>query len=196
MAGPQLGRIMKAELGNRFVSANLPLLHKRTQEMTGESEFRPGIDKGREGIDISGEFERQFFGDIMLFTLQALVESGYPQQPISVKQIEQVLLDTESSLLNRYHRMQQEIMVKLGKLKYQIEDRNCWWWHNPDTGDAIKNFQRFIEYMEYNFDETSPGYGTIQSPPHRQQRREQTLQALCSYRKDRNNWRQALEFSN
>ncbi|MGD8912139.1 MAG: hypothetical protein PVJ68_05245 [Candidatus Thiodiazotropha sp.] len=192
MAGPQLGRIMKAELGNRFVSANLPLLHKRTQEMTGESEFRPGIDKGREGIDISEEFERQFFGDIMLFSLQALVASGYPQRPMSVKQIEQILLDTESSLLDRYHQMQQEIMIKLDRLKQQIEDRNHWWWHNPDAANAIENFQRFMQNMALNFSEDSSGNGMISSASHRQQRRDQILQALCSYSEDRDNWRQAL----
>ncbi|MES9944071.1 MAG: hypothetical protein ABW080_03820 [Candidatus Thiodiazotropha sp.] len=192
MAGPQLGRILKSELGSRFVSANLPLLHKRTRDQTGESEFRPGIDKGRTGIDISGEFERQFFGDIMLFSLQRLVESGYPQQRLKVEQIEQVLLDTESTLLERYRRMQQEIMAKLEKLKQYVEDRNAWWWHNPDAVDAIEHFQGFIETMACNFGETSPSYNMIQSSSHRQQRRKQILQALSAYPEDRDNWRRAL----
>jgi hypothetical protein len=192
MAGPQLGRIMKAELEGRFASANLPLLHKRTQDMSGESECRPGIDKGRASIDISGEFERQFFGDIMLFSLQALVDSGYPQQQMSIKQIKQVLLNTESTLLERYQQMQQEIMTKLEKLKQHIENRDCWWWHYPDAGEAIENFQRFIENMAFNFGGASPGYGMIQSTSHRQQRREQILQALYAYSEDRDNWRQVL----
>jgi hypothetical protein len=193
MAGPQLGRIMKKELGNRFVSANLPLLHKRTQEMIGESEFRPGIDKDQGGIDICGEFERQFFGDVMLFSLQALIESGYLQQrQMSVKQIEQVLFDTESTLLDRYHRMQQEIISKLEKLKQQIEDRDRWWWHNRNAKDAIENIQDFIHNMTLNFGEASPGYGMIRSTSHRQQRREQILLALYSYSEDRDIWHQIL----
>ncbi|MHB1292300.1 MAG: hypothetical protein ACYCY5_08955, partial [Sulfuricella sp.] len=43
MAGPVLGRLIKSEIGERFVSANLPMLHKRTVRATGQSEFRPGI---------------------------------------------------------------------------------------------------------------------------------------------------------
>jgi hypothetical protein len=192
MAGPQLGRIMKKELGDRFASANLPLLHKRTQEMIGESEFRPGIDKDSGEIDISGEFERQFFGDIMLFSLQALIESGYTQQQMSAKQIEQVVLDTESTLLDRYQQMQQEIMTKLDKLKQLVEDRERWWWHNRDAEDAIVNIHRFIHNIAFNFGEASPGYGMIRSTSHRQQRREQILQALYSYSEDRDNWHQIL----
>jgi hypothetical protein len=192
MAGPQLGRIMKAELGGRFVSANLPLLHKRTQGMTGKSEFRPGIDKYQEGIDISGEFERQFFGDIMLFSLRSLIESDYPQQSINSEQIEQILLDTESTLLERYHRTQKQTMAKLERLKHQFEDRDCWWQQEPKLTTAIGNFQRFIQNIVFNFGEEAPGYRMIQSPRHRQQRRGQILQALRSYRKDRDNWRQIL----
>jgi hypothetical protein len=193
MAGPQLGRILKAELGSRFVSANLPLLHKRAREQTGESEFRPGIDKHRKVIDISGEFERQFFGDVMLFTLRTLVESRYPQQPMSVEQIEQVLLDTESTLLDRYRRMRHEIMTKLDSLIHQFGDRNHWWWHDKGAAEAIEHFQRFIDNMRYNFAEASPGYGMIESVRHRQQRRAQILQALCAYSKDRETWRLVLD---
>lgn len=41
MSGPTLGRLMKAELGDKFISANLPMLHTRTLDATGEAEFRP-----------------------------------------------------------------------------------------------------------------------------------------------------------
>ena len=45
IAGPVLGRLVQAGSGPAFASANLPLLHKRTEEQTGQSEFRPGIDR-------------------------------------------------------------------------------------------------------------------------------------------------------
>ncbi|PVV10785.1 MAG: hypothetical protein B6D77_07810 [gamma proteobacterium symbiont of Ctena orbiculata] len=192
MAGPQLGRILESELGNRFVSANLPLLHKRTRDQTGESEFRPGIDKGRTGIDISGEFERQFFGDIMLFSLQALIEHGYPRQKITDERIAQILITTESSMLDRYKQMQQEIMAKLETLKQQIDNRDRWWLHCSLTTDAIENIRQFIGNMAGNFGEGSPGYAMISSIQHRQRRRQQILQALQSYTEDRENWRQLL----
>lgn len=193
MAGPQLGRILKTELGNRFVSANLPLLHKRAREQSGESEFRPGIEKHREGIDISGEFERQFFGDVMLFTLRTLIQSGYPQQQMSAEQIGQALHETETTLLHRYHKMQQDIISNLDQLADRLDDRDRWWWREPGAADSIEHFQRFIHNMRSNFGETSPGYAMIQSTQHRLERKEQMLQALCAYSKDRNNWRKILD---
>jgi len=63
MAGPVLGRIIKSEIADRFVSANLPMLHKRTVEDIGQSEFRPGVNKKQSIIDLSEEFERQFYGE-------------------------------------------------------------------------------------------------------------------------------------
>ncbi|PKM43093.1 MAG: hypothetical protein CVV05_16235 [Gammaproteobacteria bacterium HGW-Gammaproteobacteria-1] len=79
MAGPTLGRIIKAELGEQFVSANLPMLHKRTVEELGQSEFRPGIERAAARVDLSGEFERQYFGDVMLFSMQRLTVGCAPR---------------------------------------------------------------------------------------------------------------------
>ena len=46
------------------------MLHNRTVESGGQSEFRPGIETTRATIDMSGEFERQFYGDVMLFSVE------------------------------------------------------------------------------------------------------------------------------
>jgi hypothetical protein len=183
---------MKAELGERFVSANLPMLHKRTHEETGEAEFRVGIDKQRADIDISGEFERQFFGDIMLFTLRSLVEEGYPHRPIGNRRIHQILSETESTMQHRYSDNRKEIEAKLQALRRQIEERDRWWWRNGDAADAIANFRRFIDNMAYNFGEQSPGYRMIDSSRHREMRRQQIVQAILAYKQDRDNWRKAL----
>jgi hypothetical protein len=109
-----------------------------------------------------------------------------------IEQIEQVLLDTESTLLDRYHGMQQAVMVKLEQLKQRFEDRDCWWWRNRDANEAIENLQRFIHNMAFNFGEASPGYNMVQSEAYRQQRRAQILKALDSYSDDRDIWRQIL----
>ena len=76
MSGPTLGRILKAELGKQFISANLPMLHKRTVESGGQAEFRPGIETRAATIDMGGEFERQFYGDVMLFSVEKLASEG------------------------------------------------------------------------------------------------------------------------
>ncbi|MEW8563129.1 MAG: glycosyltransferase family A protein [Candidatus Thiodiazotropha sp.] len=192
MAGPQLGRIMQAELGDRFVSANLPLMHRRTHEATGESEFRAGVDKAQSGIDISGEFERQFFGDLMLFTLQGLIVAGYPLHQLSDEQIQEVLDDTESDMLNRYREKHKEIMAKLERFQQRFEDQRHWWWQSRDAIGAVDNFRCFIDNMVHNFGNQSPGYALIESPQHRQRRRQAILQALRSYAQDRANWQLAL----
>ncbi|MCG8428908.1 MAG: glycosyltransferase family 2 protein, partial [Chromatiales bacterium] len=76
MAGPVLGRLIKAEIGDRFISANLPMLHRRTVEEIGQSEFRAGVDHSDQLTDIGDELERQFYGDVMLFSVTALTEQG------------------------------------------------------------------------------------------------------------------------
>jgi hypothetical protein len=83
MAGPTLGRIIKGELGDMFVSANLPMLHKRTVEELGQSEFRPGIERAAARVDLSGEFERQYFGDVMLFSMERLTVGRAPHTDTS-----------------------------------------------------------------------------------------------------------------
>jgi len=83
MAGPVLGRILKAELGDDFISVNLPMLHKRTVDTLGQSEFRAGVVHKKDNIDLSDEFVRQFFGDVMLFSTIKLTESDYPKKNIS-----------------------------------------------------------------------------------------------------------------
>src|SRR5574340_918440 len=68
MAGPALGRILRKRLKHNFVSANLPLLHKRTIQSSYSNEFRSGIAGTMNSIDLSLEFNRQFWGDVMLFS--------------------------------------------------------------------------------------------------------------------------------
>lgn len=87
MSGPTMGRLLQAELGPRFVSANLPMLHKRTLETTGQSEFRPGVEDDSAVIDLCGEFERQFHGDVMLFSMQQLTAQGYPGKVLDMAAI-------------------------------------------------------------------------------------------------------------
>ncbi len=55
MSGPTMGRMLKATIGPRFVSANLPMLHRRTLEVTGQAEFRPGVHDTNRSIDLCGE---------------------------------------------------------------------------------------------------------------------------------------------
>ena len=193
MAGPTLGRIIKAEIGEKFASANLPMLHKRTTDETGESEFRPGVNRQQENIDLSDEFERQFFGDVMLFTIEKLNESGYPNKTLDKNTVETALENIEQSLHQKYKEKHRQIMKSLDTLKSIFDDERCWWNSNPDTKQARKKVQNFIENIDHNFGENSQGHILINSEPHKKNRHDKILQAILSYKNDRARWEAILK---
>lgn len=193
MAGPVLGRIIKSEIGDQFVSANLPMLHKRTTDETGESEFRPGVNREQENVDLSDEFERQFFGDVMLFTIEKLSQLGYPQQSLDQNTIEAALQETEQSLHQKYETKHQQIMDKHETLKAVFNDARCWWNGTPDTEKANQQIHRFIKNIEHNFGAGSQGYKLINYEPNQKKRHDEILQAIISYKEDRATWDELLK---
>ena len=193
MAGPVLGRIIKSEIGDRFVSANLPMLHKRTTDETGESEFRPGVNREQENIDLSDEFERQFFGDVMLFTIEQLSQSGYPEKTLDQNKIESVLIETEQSFHKKYDSKHQQIMEKMEILKSIFNNERCWWNNTPDTTQARELIQNFINNIDHNFGANSQGHALINSKANQIKRHNEILQAILSYKKDRASWEALLK---
>jgi hypothetical protein len=194
MAGPVLGRLIQAELGEDFISANLPMLHKRTVESIGASEFRPGIERDQSGIlvDLSGEYERQFFGDVMLFTISRLTAAGFPTQPLSCKQIQQQLQQVESELLEKYHQKHQQVVLRLTQLSEQWHTEHQWWHQQSNLNTAHKQVTQFLKNMEYNFGDQGAGLGQIESKAHRQLCLQQIHSAISSYQSDRNRWQQYM----
>jgi hypothetical protein len=193
MAGPVLGRIIKAEIKHRFVSANLPMLHKRTVEEIGESEFRPGLNNKHNTIDLSGEFERQFFGDVMLFTMEKLIAMGYPAKPVEKQKIIQALEATEHDMRQRYAAKQVQIRDKLNLLKSLFFDSNNWWNTVSGMEPVTTNFTIFINNIEHNFGETSHCYELIDSEANRSIRFKEMLEAITVYPLDIQNWATVLE---
>src|SRR5512143_4142458 len=111
MSGPTLGRLMKAELCDRFVSANLPMLHTRTLDATGEAEFRPGVVTRADRVDLADEFERQFHGDVMLFSVERLAALGFPQQDLSRETVAATLDAVHAEMAQRYRARHAEIVI-------------------------------------------------------------------------------------
>lgn len=192
MAGPVLGRIIKAESKHRFVSANLPMLHKRTVEEIGESEFRPGINSEHNKIDLSGEFERQFFGDVMLFTMEKLTAMGYPARPVAEQLIIQTLEATEQDIRQQYAAKQAQTLEKLTLLKTLFFDNNKWWNITGGLESACENFRIFIDNIEQNFGTTSRCYERIDSTVNRSRRLREMLEAITHYPVDRQAWSATL----
>jgi hypothetical protein len=178
MSGPTLGRILKAELGERFVSANLPMLHKRTVESGGQAEFRPGIATVEAAIDMSGEFERQFYGDVMLFATE--------RRPTGA---DFLLLDTvREEMLAKYNARQQAILNRLGLIETLLNDPARWWHTLP----AAQRFRHFCANVRRNFGTDSSGQALINDPARWMRWRGDLAAAVARYPTERTAWEQAL----
>ena len=194
MAGPVLGRLVQAGSGPAFASANLPLLHKRTEEETGQSEFRPGIDRAANGADLSGEFERQYFGDVMLFTVIELVEQGYPQSVLSLETIRDTLAATDQRMRAQYDENRARVLARLAELETVLQDSAAWW-NTPVAVETRARLAAFVVSLHTNFDQNTPAWQLISDPAHHTQRCADMAEALASYRMDCHQWRHVLQAS-
>lgn len=193
MAGPVLGRLIKAQIKGQFVSANLPMLHQRTVQETGESEFRPGIHRASAQVDLSGEFERQFFGDVMLFAIEQLTARGYPHTQLPEEQIALTVQATEREMYDKYMRKRVQISGKLQRLRTLLTDPANWWNRAGGLDGARADFARFIDNMEHNFGDQAAGYQLIADDSHRQRRLEAICDAIARYAEERSAWDAALD---
>lgn len=191
MSGPTLGRLMKAELGARFISANLPMLHTRTLGATGAAEFRPGVVTEADHIDLSDEFERQFFGDVMLFTVERLTALGFPQQQLSSEILAATLDAVHADIAQKYQVRQVEIVAKLAALTTLLNEP-AQRWQQPQQAGALTHFRLFLDNMQHNFGVDAPAHARIVSNANWQSWRQRQLAALTRFHADRRVWNQAL----
>ncbi|HEY9198595.1 MAG TPA: hypothetical protein VIR60_04445, partial [Gammaproteobacteria bacterium] len=191
MSGPTLGRLMKAELEEKFISANLPMLHTRTLDATGEAEFRPGVVTQADAIDLADEFGRQFYGDVMLFSVERLAAQGFPQQDLSSDAIAATLDAVHADMALKYRIRHAAIVKKLAALSALLNNP-AHWWHAPEHAEALAQFRVFLDNMQRNFGTDSPGHARIASEAHWQPWRQCQLAALTRFHADRNAWTQAL----
>lgn len=188
MAGPVLGRLIKSEINDRFVSANLPMLHQRTVVETGEAEFRPGIYRRMECIDLTDEYERQFFGDVMLFSMDKLIALGYPKESLSLDSIQETVRSIDKNLHGKYTEKHQQIIHKLQTLKTLLSDQTSWWNSIPELEASVNNFRLFINNVEHNFGDGAKGFELISNEIHRDQRLNQIVNAIAEYPVDSQSW--------
>ncbi len=193
MSGPTAGRLIAAEIGERFASFNMPNLHRRTTEAGMSDDFRPGVEvdqagMGQASIDLSNEFERQFFGDLMLFTTEALVKQADVTQPFARDGIEAVINQKETELLALYQQKHDAIVEKNRQLSALIFNAGHWWLNEPSLANALRQVRAFIDNIDRNFGEHAAAWGQIQSAEHRAQRKQQIIEALMNYRAERDAW--------
>jgi hypothetical protein len=192
MSGPTAGRLIAAEIGGRFASANLPHLHRRTNEAGLGDAFRPGVELADDGaqdrIDLSDEFERQFFGDLMLFTTQALVKQADVSSPFGEDSVTAVMATTEQQLLGLYRQKHDAIRARIRRLDELVFHAGHWWLDAPELAVALRQVRSFIDNIDANFGARSPAWQQIRSPEHRAGRKQQILEALLNYRAERDAW--------
>ena len=192
MSGPTLGRLVKAQIGPRFVSANLPMLHKRTVDGTAQAEFRPGILAAAQAIDMSGEFERQFYGDVMLFSIERLTAMGYPQQPVAADVLAATLTGVRAEMLERYNARHETIRAKLRQLEALLHDPAHWWNSTPANAVAVGNFAAFAANVARNFGAEAPACQRINSADLWAKWHADLLDAVLRYPEDSQTWRRTL----
>jgi len=188
MSGPTAGRLIAAEIGARFASFNMPNLHRRTTEAGLADDFRPGVEVGQASIDLSNEFERQFFGDLMLFTTEALVKQADVNQPFARDAAEAVINQKETELLALYQQKHDAIVEKNRQLSDLVFNADHWWQNTPALANALRQVRAFIDNIDRNFGEHALAWRQIQSAEHRAARKQQIVEALINYRAERDAW--------
>ena len=192
MAGPTLGRILKTRLKSRFASANLPLLHKRTISDKHADEFRTGILRNEDTIDLSEEFIKQFWGDVMLFSVDELTKLGYPDKEIGLKQITGIVNKTSDNLHKLYMKQQFETHEKMLKLKNYLTDTSFWWNTASSMDEALRKFQLFCSTVERNFGPDSQVMKNLSEQIKSSIYSEKIIQAIRSFHEDEIYWKEAL----
>ncbi len=192
MAGPVLGRLIQAGSGAAFVSANLPLLHRRTVEAQGAAEFRPGVDRSAPLVDLSGEFERQFYGDVMLFTVIELVERGYPESQPESEEIRTQVRATETRMRAQYADVRRRVLARLDELEAVLSDPGHWWNDNAGYAETLTLFGQFATSLRANFGDDARAWQIIDDDAHREARCAAITDALAAYRLDRASWERVL----
>lgn len=188
MSGPTAGRLIAAEIGERFASFNMPNLHRRTTEAGLTDDFRPGVAVDQASIDLSNEFERQFFGDLMLFTTEALVKQADVNQPFARDAAEAVINQKETELLALYQQKHDAIVEKNQQLNELVFNADHWWQNTPALANALRQVRAFIDNIDRNFGEHALAWRQIQSTEHRAARKQQIVEALINYRAERDAW--------
>jgi hypothetical protein len=188
MSGPTAGRLIAAEIGSRFASFNMPNLHRRTTEAGLADDFRPGVELGEESVDLSSEFERQFFGDLMLFATDALVRQTDVNQPFVHAIVEAVVNQKEAELLALYQHKHDAIVDKNRQLNDLVFNAGHWWLGAATQVDALRHVRAFIDNIDRNFGANALAWRQIQSDYHRAERKQQIIEALLNYRAERDVW--------
>lgn len=191
MAGPALGRILKQRLGNSFVSANLPLLHRRTAG--GKNEFRSGLVESRGSIDLSAEYNRQFWGDVMLFSIESLTALGYPDRCLDYKLIAETVAGVREKFYSLYRGNQTLVTDKIKKIRGILSDQRNWWNRDGRDRTSLENFRTFCDTAENNFGIDSAAINKVSEQIAEGAYTEKIIKAIEEFYEDDFLWNELLQ---
>jgi hypothetical protein len=199
MAGPVLGRLLNARLQSKFVSANLPMLHKRTVKSTGQAEFRAGVKNNHKTINLDDEFIRQFYGDVMLFSIKKITEQGLLDETSNDdnnSRIQTIIETTYNSLKTNYIEKHHIILQLKSDIQSQLNNQLSWWNKLPVDADNInqakKNFYNFLDNIQTNFENNSFAYQQISSKDHVTKHLRSIQHAIQHYKIDMDSWKKHI----
>ncbi len=196
MAGPVLGRLLNEKLQGKFVSANLPMLHNRTVDNTGQSEFRAGVENHETRIDLGNEFIRQFYGDVMLFSIKKITEQTSPNQKNHNQYIHATVTDTYASIKQNYIEKHHTVLQLKSQIQAHLDDQKNWWNDSTEKSAEIdqakNNFNNFLQNIQSNFDQNSFAFQQISSSENAEKYLASIEHAIMSYQTDMDNWGKAL----
>ncbi len=192
MAGPTLGRILKSKIGGRFVSANLPLLHKRTAVTGGGAEFRSGIIRSEETIDLSMECSRQFWGDVMLFSVESLSFAGYPAAGADFDAIVGTVRRTQEELWELYREKYAKTDERILGIRHHLSSPG-WWNSLPETEEAAARFGRFCDLSGRNFGTKSEGFKKLSEQIVKGGMLNRIIESIHLYCEDEEAWNGMME---
>ncbi len=192
MGGPTLGRILRRKIKGKFVSANLPLLHIRTITGNYTNEFRSGILQKGDTMDLSGEFQRQFWGDIMLFSAEALCDTGYPEKRIEASEIADIVGRVQDRIWNLYKGHQAAASAKVMEIRQLLTDPARWWNKGHATKSPVASLMTFASMVDKNFGTASGAIKTISDQIAEGSSTETIISALNSFYDDERAWNELL----
>jgi hypothetical protein len=192
MAGPALGRLLKARIGKRFVSANLPLLHKRTLATNHQGEFRSGLNNQDRGVNLIDESIRQFWGDVLLFSVEELTKYGYPDTQLKLESLANIVNKTKEKMWRLYTKNNEAISEKMALLKDYLTNPGHWWNRSEDLKGAVGHYKTFCSSVEFNFGIQSEGYQELKDTFVCRDFSSRIAKALYDFYEDERLWHEVL----
>ena len=129
----------------------------------------------------------------MLFTVIDLVKLGYPEQQPVIGEIHEQVQATETSMRAHYTETRQRVLMRLDELESLLSDTSHWWNSDDSHAQTRALFEQFTATLRANFGADARSWQLLDDETHRETRCAAIVDALASYRLDRQSWERVLQ---